>query len=1087
MFKFKIAKYFIFFSIALLAILLVFLVRVSIKPIDITFLKDYVEKNSNISTYLGISDVQKIQARVNLLSNKVIFDLGEFRILNFNNKVKSFTANNITLDVLLTDLIFNKPEINSINIIGGEATLISNKINNINNLYNLKKINLTQGSDVKLSSIKNLGLKNFFVKFTNDLNTVEIKSNIDNAVVSLNNGSVIIDSLLLKNIEYINNLEKINLTINNIILSSPTYNNYLISMKEINLNEDNNHFKEMYLNFNMLKIKNCKIRLNAEKKDLDLMAEIYKEGISLPLKFKGIIENNFSFTGMLEGKISKNNILSIINKKKILNLGLDIKNLNNGYGDGSFKAKFFQNKIDNVEFNYKHNTNSYEKISILSDEIEKIELNINNFFISGKYEKNRIKILDMDVLLEDGKISAYGDFNNIFSNTEYELVITLHNFLLKDFDYFKNFNFNHNIDKNLENLSIKEAKIENFVLEISKAKEKLKINSMYCEFKDLKLKLDENLEIFSPYINATVDDDRIEITAQKILLSDNKKSSFLLQNNNLTVNQDNYSFNNYDLNFKSKISSKYKDLRKISGQIKYLKLEEYFLKSLEGNLEANLEVNSKKNKDKKSLFKIKATGNLKNFNTFSNPAFALSMFNGKFEIKNDKILIDGKGKLNGSEASMSLSINKEKKLEAEILSTAQFSSFDFLNEFNFLNEGTSDLRMVIVKENLSSENWTAFIESDLNNSGIEIDILSHKKLINTNGQFKANFYFKNLILMEIKNLNYVTDDILIHFDMNFDMNGKIDKVLLKQFINKNNNFKAEVKNLLTDKRKIIISGDSFDFKNLPFKSNNKEIKNYKIDFSISNLLYGKNNFGYTQFQAELLGKEILFLSGFLEKNKVTHTNFSFKKNTEKIKDEIEVKFDDFGLFLKTLGVTDDFLKGKGTLKLKLKKNTQSVLSGNYDINNFSIKNASFLARILQLASFTGLLEILGNDGIPFQKLSGNFHKKNNLISIANTKFEGISLGATVNGELNTEDKNLNLEGVLVPAYAINSIINKIPLIGEIVTGIEGEGIIGVKYKAEGHYENPKYSIDPFSLFTPGILRNLFEPYKGEVENNLKEK
>ena len=64
---------------------------------------------------------------------------------------------------------------------------------------------------------------------------------------------------------------------------------------------------------------------------------------------------------------------------------------------------------------------------------------------------------------------------------------------------------------------------------------------------------------------------------------------------------------------------------------------------------------------------------------------------------------------------------------------------------------------------------------------------------------------------------------------------------------------------------------------------------------------------------------------------------------------------------------------------------------------------------------------------------------------------------------------------MVPAYAINSIINKIPVIGDIVTGIEGEGIIGVEYKALGSFENPNYLINPFSLFTPGILRNLFTP------------
>ena len=39
-----------------------------------------------------------------------------------------------------------------------------------------------------------------------------------------------------------------------------------------------------------------------------------------------------------------------------------------------------------------------------------------------------------------------------------------------------------------------------------------------------------------------------------------------------------------------------------------------------------------------------------------------------------------------------------------------------------------------------------------------------------------------------------------------------------------------------------------------------------------------------------------------------------------------------------------------------------------------------------------------------------------------------------------------LEGVLIPAYAINAIINKIPLLGQIITGIEGEGIIGFDYK-----------------------------------------
>ena len=74
-----------------------------------------------------------------------------------------------------------------------------------------------------------------------------------------------------------------------------------------------------------------------------------------------------------------------------------------------------------------------------------------------------------------------------------------------------------------------------------------------------------------------------------------------------------------------------------------------------------------------------------------------------------------------------------------------------------------------------------------------------------------------------------------------------------------------------------------------------------------------------------------------------------------------------------------------------------------------------------------------------------------------------------------------MRGVLIPAYAISDIINKIPLLGQIITGIEGEGIIGFNYKAFGSYENPEYSINPFSVLTPGIIRSIFNDVSEETE------
>ena len=89
------------------------------------------------------------------------------------------------------------------------------------------------------------------------------------------------------------------------------------------------------------------------------------------------------------------------------------------------------------------------------------------------------------------------------------------------------------------------------------------------------------------------------------------------------------------------------------------------------------------------------------------------------------------------------------------------------------------------------------------------------------------------------------------------------------------------------------------------------------------------------------------------------------------------------------------------------------------------------------------------------------------------------------GNINLNDDKINLEGVVVPAYAINSLINKIPIVGQIITGIEGEGFIGVNYNAKGTIDKPTYNINPLSILTPGIIRNFFDILKIDESKTIK--
>jgi hypothetical protein len=68
---------------------------------------------------------------------------------------------------------------------------------------------------------------------------------------------------------------------------------------------------------------------------------------------------------------------------------------------------------------------------------------------------------------------------------------------------------------------------------------------------------------------------------------------------------------------------------------------------------------------------------------------------------------------------------------------------------------------------------------------------------------------------------------------------------------------------------------------------------------------------------------------------------------------------------------------------------------------------------------------------------------------------------------------------LVPAYSVNRILGKIPLLGPILTGGEGEGLLAVTYQMAGELDDPEVSVNPLSVLAPGFLRTLFSGFGGD--------
>jgi len=83
-------------------------------------------------------------------------------------------------------------------------------------------------------------------------------------------------------------------------------------------------------------------------------------------------------------------------------------------------------------------------------------------------------------------------------------------------------------------------------------------------------------------------------------------------------------------------------------------------------------------------------------------------------------------------------------------------------------------------------------------------------------------------------------------------------------------------------------------------------------------------------------------------------------------------------------------------------------------------------------------------------------------------------GATLRGTIDFRSQYVDLGGTYVGGAGIMQALAPIPIIGPLVTGPRGEGIFGITYAIKGPMSKPQVVVNPLSLLTPGIFREIFQ-------------
>jgi hypothetical protein len=179
---------------------------------------------------------------------------------------------------------------------------------------------------------------------------------------------------------------------------------------------------------------------------------------------------------------------------------------------------------------------------------------------------------------------------------------------------------------------------------------------------------------------------------------------------------------------------------------------------------------------------------------------------------------------------------------------------------------------------------------------------------------------------------------------------------------------------------------------------------------------------------------------------------------------VRITSDNAGTVMAAAGI---FENGRGgVLEMTLSpRGPDGHYNGRASFERLRVLGAPVLAELLSAVSVVGLLEQMGGEGLAFNNGQVNFILTPDAVEITQGSAVGASLGISFAGLYLTAGGRLDLQGVISPIYLVNGI-------GQIFSR-RGEGLFGFNYRLTGTAETPNVSVNPLSVLTPGMFREIF--------------
>ena len=167
----------------------------------------------------------------------------------------------------------------------------------------------------------------------------------------------------------------------------------------------------------------------------------------------------------------------------------------------------------------------------------------------------------------------------------------------------------------------------------------------------------------------------------------------------------------------------------------------------------------------------------------------------------------------------------------------------------------------------------------------------------------------------------------------------------------------------------------------------------------------------------------------------------------------------------------------GNLDLMLSTSGDSS-AGRATVTNFVLRDEPAFRQLVAAGQSGASAAAVDPSAVRFQKMTMAFERSAGVLDIRDAVIYNPNMGLTTEGRVNFARNEIDVSGTFVPAYSVNSVLNKIPLVGLILGGGQNEGVFGISYRVHGPLSGPQLTINPLSAIAPGILRKIMGAVDG---------